>query len=277
VVAHGGDALKYAAWAKGSRPLVYYAIGTLAPVATGGLRREAWRILTRRADVVAAVSDDVAEECRTVLGVPAQGLVVVPNGRDPSVFHPAAASEVPSVSSDPLVIFVGRMVSGKRPQEFVRLVSELRRRGFALRAAAVGDGPLLSGLRQNAASAGVDLVGPSDDVASIMRSADLFVFPSAPEGEGMPGVLIEAGLSAIPVVATSVAGVSTVVEDGRTGMVVGVHDFEGLLSATASLLEDPVRRRSMGEAARARCSELFTMEKSAARWKDLFGELAERI
>ena len=62
------------------------------------------------------------------------------------------------------------------------------------------------------------------DIAEQLRSADVFVFPSAPAGEGMPGVLIEAGLSGLPVVATAVPGVASVLADGQTGIVVEVDD-----------------------------------------------------
>jgi glycosyltransferase involved in cell wall biosynthesis len=272
VVAHGGDAFKYALWAGGGCHVVYLAIGTLAAPARRGLRRQLWRAMARRADMVAAVSEDVAAECRSALGVDGHRLVVIPNGRDPARFHPApngGPSDAP-----PTVLFVGRMVPGKRPERFVSLVAELRARGLELRALAVGDGPLRPGIEEAARNAGVELPGGSREVAEIMRGADLLVFPSTPEGEGMPGVLIEAGLSGLPVVATAVAGVTDVVADGVTGVVVPVGDFGALVDAAAALVVDPERRLSMGAAARARCNELFTMRASASRWRELLSRLA---
>ena len=58
---------------------------------------------------------------------------------------------------------------------------------------------------------GVELLGPRSDVPELLRSADVFVFTSLPTGEGMPGVLIEAGLSGLPAVSTPVPGAATVV------------------------------------------------------------------
>ena len=66
-------------------------------------------------------------------------------------------------------------------------------------------------------------------------------------GEGMPGVLIEAGLSAVPVVATAVPGVEAIVVDGETGFVVDVDDFDAMVAAVASLLTDSVRRRAWAQ------------------------------
>jgi glycosyltransferase involved in cell wall biosynthesis len=113
----------------------------------------------------------------------------------------------------------------------------------------------------------VELLGARGDVAEVLQGTDVLVFPSLPRGEGMPGVLIEAGMSAVPVVATSVPGVDAIVADGETGCVVGVDDFDALVEATARLIADPVRRRAMGQAARARCLERFSMDVVATGWR----------
>lgn len=271
VVAHGGDAFKYVVWAGRRCPVAYLAIGTLGSAARHGARRQVWSAMASRADVVVAVSEDVAAELRSVLGVRRHRLVVIPNGRDPTRFHPADKGG--PTDSPATVVFVGRMVPGKRPERFVELVSELRTRGLEVHATAVGDGPLRPRLEDAARRAGVELPGASHDVAEVMRQADLLVFPSAREGEGMPGVLIEAGLSGLPVVATAVAGVRDIVTDGVTGTIVPVDDFEALADAAAQLCVDHERRLSMAMAARARCVELFTMRASASRWRDVLAEM----
>lgn len=271
VVAHGGDALKYVAFAHRRSPVAYLAIGTLATSARKGARQQLWRAMVRRAEAVVAVSEDVAAECRSALEVRGDRLVVIPNGRDPAVFHPTPHRASPA--APPIVLFVGRMIPGKRPDRFIRVVDELRARGIDVRAVAAGDGPMRSQLDEAARRAGVELPGAVGDVGDLMRRADLLVFPSEPEGEGMPGVLIEAGLSGLPVVATDVAGVRDVVADGVSGIVVPVEDLAALVQASAELLSDRERRQSMGAAARARCNELFTMRSSATRWRELLAEL----
>jgi len=110
------------------------------------------------------------------------------------------------------------------------------------------------------------LLGTRSDVAERMRLADLMVFCSRPAGEGMPGVLIEAGLSGLPVVATSVPGVTSIVNDGETGLVCPVYDLGALTAATARLVDDPVLRSAMGRAARQRCVDNFSLAAVAARW-----------
>lgn len=265
LVAHGGEPLKFLVAARfRRRPLAYYAIGTLAPQGQRPLRRTLWRYLARRPDLVVAEGTEVLDECRTVLGVAAARLVFVPNGRDPDEFRPDPDA---APRPEPVVTFVGALNAQKRPDRFVEVVSALRARGLGLRAQAVGDGPMRASLEPSAAAAGVELLGARRNVAEILRGTDVMVFPSLPRGEGMPGVLIEAGLSGVPVVATAAPGVSSIVVDGETGVIVAVDDLDAMVDAAAGLIADPLRRQTMGHEARRRCVERFSMETVANGWR----------
>ena len=92
----------------------------------------------------------------------------------------------------------------------------------------------------------------------------------------MPGVLIEAALSGLPVVATSVPGVRSIVQDGVTGLVVPEDDLEELVAATATLLEEDDRRRRMGTAARRHGVEQFSLEAVGTVWMGLLQPLLDR-
>jgi len=273
VVAHGSEPLKYLvpAMTGRRRPLVYYAIGTYSG-GDRGIQRRLWRYLCSRADLVAAEGQEVLDECITRFGVPSERAALAPNGRDPDLFHPPSADGSGSSTGPeeaPLVIFVGALTTGKRPDLFIDLVARVRARGVPMRAELFGDGPLRHALTDAAAAADVELRGSRSDVADQMRRADALVFCSRPAGEGMPGVLIEAGLSGLPVVATDVPGVRTIVNDGETGIVVGVDDREALTEATARVIGDPHLRSAMGQAARQRCVERFSLAAVGDRWLSL--------
>jgi glycosyltransferase involved in cell wall biosynthesis len=274
VVAHGGDPLKYLvpAMVGTRRPLAYYATGTFEHAGSAA-RVALWRRLVRRADVVAAEGDEVLSQCRHLLHVPETRSVLAPNGRDPAVFHPRRRTVGAEV---PVLVFVGALTPGKRPDRFVEVVAALRRGGVELRALMCGDGPLAASLAGPAADADVELLGSRSDVAEVLRGADAFVFPSLPTGEGMPGVLIEAGLTGLPVVATSVPGVRTIVDDGVSGLVVDVDDLDAMVEATARLLEDPVLRGRLGAAARQRCEERFSLDAVASCWLSFLDPLVAR-
>jgi glycosyltransferase involved in cell wall biosynthesis len=272
VVAHGSDALKYLVPALVGLPtsLVYYAIGTYAGSPDRRLQVELWRFLSARARVVAACGEEVQQECVQLLKRPKDRVVLVSNGRDPQLFHPR---ESVVARSEPVVTFVGALAPTKRPDRFIEMVAALRQAGHPLRAQIIGDGPLRDELVAPANVAGVELLGLRADVPALLRAADVIVFPSLPAGEGMPGVLIEAGLSGVPVVATAVPGVRTILADGETGLVVGIDDLAALVTATARLLAEPQLRTAMGAAARDRCAARFSLTAVAAGWLSLLQPL----
>ncbi len=93
----------------------------------------------------------------------------------------------------------------------------------------------------------------------------------------MPGVLIEAGLAGLPVVTTDVPGARDVIDDGTTGSVVPIGDFDGLVAATAALVDDPARRARLGAAARARCEARFGLDASVQQWRVVFEKMLAEL
>jgi len=270
VVAHGADPLKYLvpAVTGSSLALLYYATGLFgAPDSAAHVWL--WRRLLRRADMVAAEGAEVLEQCRVLLGVPPSRSAVAPNGRDTTRFHPPLST---ATQDPPGLAVVGALSPEKRPRLFVDVVYQLRRRVTPLRALMCGDGPMRAELDGPAAEAGVELLGARDDVDEVLRGADVLLFTGSGDGEGMPGVLIEAALSAVPVVTTGVAGVGDIVLDGRTGLVVD-GEVEALADAVASLLADPEKRRRLGTAARSHCESRFSLDAVVACWLGLLEPL----
>lgn len=139
----------------------------------------------------------------------------------------------------------------------------------------VGDGPMAANLEWEAPRYGVELLGRRDDVPAVLRSCDVFLFTSMPEGEGMPGVLIEAGLAGLPTVATDVPGANTVIASDRSGFVVAPDDIETFIACTESLVTDESLRREMGAEARQRCLKHFTLDASAAALGNAMAALLE--
>lgn len=292
LVAHGGEPFKYARLAAPpDTRLLYYRIGVSQPQSQHGLRRLFYRLLARRANLVAGVSLETLDDAHDVMGIPRDRLELVPNGRDAEGFEAArsarssrtgaiadpAAGSQPSGDSrtdpSPHLIWVGALTPGKRPDWFVRLVARLRADGLEVRASLVGDGPMREELRQPAADAGVEVLGHRDDIPELLVDADVFCFTSSGESEGMPGVLIEAGLAGLATVATAVPGASTVIEEGITGHVVPIDDFDALVGAAGGLVRSAEARTAMGEAALARCAVDFTLTASANRFRETLNKL----
>jgi glycosyltransferase involved in cell wall biosynthesis len=272
VVAHGGESLKYATIAvPRNTKLVYYKIGTSAVHFRSRGRHALYRLLLRRTDLVAGVSREMVDEAQQLLGVPASRTAYVANGRDPARFRAAHHGETDLVSFS----FVGHLTRTKRPLRFVRVMQALIDRGIPVRGVMVGDGPLEARVVDAAALVNTEVLGRRDDVPELLAESDVFLFTSVVEGEGMPGVLIEAGLAGLPTVSTDVPGARTVIDDGVSGVVVDPDDFRGFVDACERLARDPELRASMGQAARERCMRGFTLEASARRWEELLDALID--
>lgn len=275
IVAHGGEALKYVVPAAGRIPTIYYKVGLSSAEISRPCRRHLYRNLSKRVTRVVGVSQAVADQAIELLGVPADRTAVIPNGRDPELYRPLAAGE--QQAEPPRLLWVGRLEPGKRPGLFLDVVKELRGRGIDFSAAMVGDGPLRSGLEDRASRLGVDILGVRRDVPQLLRESSVLMMTSAADTEGMPGVVIEAGLSGIPVVSTCAAGVADVVMDGETGVVLRSDTPTDLAKAAAGILTDSAAREEMGKGARAQCMTHFTTEASARRWIEVVLELTSNL
>ena len=264
LVAHGGEPLKYAATAAGRVPVVYYKVG----LSTTEIRRRSrtllYRALTRRTVRVVGVSQAILDQMRNLLHVPDEKHVLIPNGRDPQRYHSPATEE--DRSEPPLLLFVGQLEAGKRPDLFLDVVALLRAKGLGFDASMVGDGPLRPAVDARAGALGVTVLGLRNDVPELLRKASALLMTSAPATEGMAGVLIEAGLSGVPVVTTAAAGASDVVQDGKSGFVVASHDPVDLANRVEILLRDPSLRRDFGRKARAHCASTFSMSVTSVQW-----------
>ncbi|HEX6011036.1 MAG TPA: glycosyltransferase family 4 protein [Geminicoccaceae bacterium] len=116
----------------------------------------------------------------------------------------------------------------------------------------VGDGEARAEVAALFAPFGQDrarLIGtmPAEALGGIYAAADLCVWPACSEAYGM--ALLEAQAAALPVVAGGEGGVPEIVVHGRSGLVVAPRDPAAFAAAVESLLDDPDRRRVMGEAA----------------------------
>ncbi len=117
----------------------------------------------------------------------------------------------------------------------------------------VGDGPLRAALERQALglglSARVRFVGARRDLGNILGATDVFVMPSF--WEGLPLAMVLAMGAGLPVVATRVAGIPEVVQDGVTGLLVPPGDSSALGAALSRVVNDDPTRVLLGQAARA--------------------------
>lgn len=138
-----------------------------------------------------------------------------------------------------------------------------------------GEGPQRRALERQIAELDlarvVRLLGDRGDIAELLAEADVFALSSI--AEGMPVTLLEAMAAGLPVVATDVGDVASVVADGVTGTLVPAHDPPALAAALGSYLADENRRRAHGDAARTRAVERFGLGAMVSAYVSLYDEL----
>jgi glycosyltransferase involved in cell wall biosynthesis len=119
----------------------------------------------------------------------------------------------------------------------------------------------------------VRMVGtlPPHEVAKSYRESSVFVFPSVTEG--LAQVLLEAMASAIPVIASERSGANDCVAQGKEGFIVPTHDADALADAILWCYQHPDETYAMGEAARARVENEFTLEHYNQRQIALYRSL----
>jgi glycosyltransferase involved in cell wall biosynthesis len=196
-------------------------------------------------------------------------LIIVHCGVDPALYGDAREA-----GGGAGLLFVGRLAGVKGVPILLEAFRRLAPRFPVARLTLVGGGPDRDALERLAETLGVaDRVSfegyrTRDEVGAYLRDCDLFVLPSF--AEGVPVVLMEAMAARRAVVATRVAGVAELVEDGVSGLLVPPGDVDTLTAAIERLLADPSRRAAMGEAGRAKVVEAFDVDAEAAWLVDAF-------
>ncbi|HEX6236621.1 MAG TPA: glycosyltransferase family 4 protein [Acidimicrobiales bacterium] len=276
VVAHGSRTLPAcaAALAGARQPVAYRSIGDPAAWAGRGLRRVRTGVLLRRMAAVAVLWPGAGGSVRELHHVAAERIHVIPNG------VPAERCPVPDIGDrraarrrlglppgTAVVAVIGALAPEKRVEDAIAAVGALDGPHLLV----VGEGRERRRLEQRAtaqAPGRVHFSGSLPGSREALAAADVVVMPS--RTEGMPGVLIEAGLSGIAAVATDVGGVSEIVRDGETGLLVTPGDVSGLTGALRVALAERAR---LGDAARRHCLATFEIGAVADRWLALLAGL----
>ena len=160
----------------------------------------------------------------------------------------------------PRLIAVGRL---KAPKDFLTLIRALTALpDVPFEVLIVGDGPDREDLETEIRGLGLEsrvrLAGERSDVAELLAGSDVFVLSS--RSEGLPVSVLEAMAAELPVVASDVGGVSELVVDGETGMLVPPDNETALAAALGRLVENRELRKTLGAAGRARAGELFDLD-----------------
>lgn len=268
-VANGSSSLPAAAISRvaGGAPFVARSIGDPDAWVGDRLRRMRVRWALGRASRVVALWDAAAHRLADLHGLDPDVVDVIPNAADAAHFSPGSATDrdahrsAHDLTGRRVVLVVGALSPEKRVAAAIDAIAELDDGLLVV----IGDGPERAELERQATEldAPVRFIGTQADLAPWYRAADALVLAS--RTEGMPAVVIEAGLCGLPVVATDVGGVGEVVDHERTGLLVD-STATALGDLSEAILTASNRHDEWGAAAAVRCREHFSLSNVAAAW-----------
>jgi L-malate glycosyltransferase len=283
--AHGGEALKYGLVASAGRsiPIIYRRIGGSPSWITRGVRRIVYGRLFRATARIVALAEFVRAETLATFQIPGDHVITIPNAVDGKRMEITRDRvgvrrdlEVPADA--PVLLSVCALTWEKDPMVHLDVSSRVLARVSNAHHLVVGDGPMRREVEQAAGRLGLNgrihVLGARSDVAELMAASDALLFASRSDGmEGLPTVLIEAGMAGLPAVAYDVAGVGEVVVHGESGLLVPWGDREGLSAGVISVMTEPGFRTNLGDNARAVCREHFDIRTVAPRYLRLYEEV----
>ena len=207
-------------------------------------------------------------------GVAADKIVVIPNGIDPTLFGQREYRVRPRT-----IAMVACLREEKRVDVLLDAAPLILARHPEADILIVGDGDCRAELearaRTNQVADRVRFLGHRDDVPAVLAGADIFVLPS--RSEAFPNAIVEAMMSGLPVVASSVGGIPELVDEGRTGRLVPPGDPVQLAAAVIDVLDHPDDATHMGQTARRRIEEQYSFDRMVHQFEALYlRELAAR-
>ena len=227
------------------------------------------------------------QQFRRHYGDPQGQIEIVAPGVEHALFGPGdqrGARAAIGVPHDvPMLLFVGRIQPLKGPDVAIRALGALDRPDAQLvivggASGSDGDGEL-ERVHQLVDELGlhdrVRFVPPQPHhiLSSYYRAADVVVVPSRSESFGL--VALEAAACGVPVVASAVGGLQSLVDHGKTGFLVPDRDPRRFADAIARILDDPLLAASMSVASAERASR-YTWGFAAARLRRLYSDLTSR-
>lgn len=231
------------------------------------------------------VSEAVAKFSIEQGGLPADKVVVIPNGVDAERYRtatPADLSEFGIPTGVPVVLCVGRLDPQKAPLDLFAALRRLAGRHNDFHALFVGDGPLRGELQSQIAAAElgkrVHVIGRRDDVPELMQAASCLALPS--RWEGMPNVVLEAMAAGLPIVATEVEGSTELLrpggKSGDFGLLVPPGSVDALSAAIERVLKDPDDITAMAFASQHHVNKHLTWENVVQNHCRLYRSLLDQ-
>jgi len=226
----------------------------------GQLKTFISKLVLSRIDRFICVSKKNKEEFCLNYGVPENKVFVVYNG----IEAPDGLSALAGLKHDgQTVALPGRLVKGKGHEHFLSAMQTVIKEAPPVRGRVIGGGPLEETIKKAVKKKGLEnnilMTGEVKNIYPLLEEADIIVVPS--DFEAFPYVVLEAMALSRPVIASDAGGLSEMIENGVSGLLVKAGDERGLADAIIKLLKDKKLAGDLAAAGNRRVRAMFTFEK----------------
>ncbi|MDH7603247.1 MAG: glycosyltransferase [Armatimonadota bacterium] len=233
----------------------------------------------RWADLVLAMSNDMRTDLVN-LGCPSDKIKVHYHGIDLSRF---GYIERPLTADKIRILFVGSLTERKGVNYVLQSFAQIADQRPQVELRFVGEGPLRSKLERSAQSLRLEnrlsFAGfvRHEHLRDELNAAHIFCHPSVTmpdhDKEGIPGTIVEAMATGLPVVTTRHAGIPEIVTDGEHGFVVSERDIAAITRSLLVLIDNPALRAQMGAKAAQRATEMGDAIRQTAELESIYKEV----
>jgi glycosyltransferase involved in cell wall biosynthesis len=239
-------------------------------------QRLKFQAMARITSRIFAVSEAARQLLVEEYGLIRENVGVIGIGVDTERFRPREEKPEPRGSRRLIVGYVGRFFRIKNVPLLIRSVARLVRTGADLELHIAGEGPEGPEMKKLASDLGladrVRFFGDVENVSELLRTFDMYVLSS--DNEANPNSLLEAMASGLPCISTDVGNVRELLDHGRVGLLVPPGDDESMAIALKRLADEPGMRAKLGDAARRRVIEHYSMSGMLDAYEALYRDPA---
>jgi len=232
----------------------------------------------RLADAVNAVSTFSADSLSRRDGFRRRRIEVIENGIDVDRFNSRVERPLDLDPARRYVVNVARFHPVKDHATLLRAFEQVARVLADVDLLLVGDGPLRGEIEKLVQALHLEnrvrFLGIRQDVPAILQVSKVFVLISV--SEGAPLTLLEAMAVGLPVVVTSVGGMTEIVHDRVEGLLAPRQDAQAVADALIYLMKNPTTGARMGAAGARTVREFYTIDRTVQRYSSLYSRLCGR-
>lgn len=239
--------------------------------------------LLKSVNIFIAISEEIENNLKTRVSQNTH-IARIPNGVDTDKFHPVLEDEKKEIRTklqipinETVLLYVGAI---NKRKGIIDLLDALELYDSKHSLKVIICGPTLENINfeervkniSHSKNIQIDYRGNVKNVQDYMKMADMFILPSY--SEGLPNVLLEAGSTGLPLVATDIGGSRDIVVNNKNGYIVKTNDPIGLNDKISILSENKELRKVMGKSSREIIQNSFALNKVSEAYIKLYKELS---